>query len=176
MTRYHLWLMPSGARYDLLADTIAELSRLYQAPYFDPHVTLLGTLTGSEPEIVTNAARLAHELDPFEIRLGPPSYTEHYFQCLFLQVEETRPLMEAHAKTAVVFDREPNYRPHLSLLYGRYSPALKERIIAGLSSELREPFLATCLNVIKAASDNPEDWQRIRSLAFRTAAEQDLPI
>jgi len=57
MSRYHLWLMPSGALYDLLADTITEISRTYQAPRFDPHVTLLSSLRGSEPGIATLAAR-----------------------------------------------------------------------------------------------------------------------
>ena len=52
MPSYHLWLMPFGEAYPLLAATIAELSRRHGAPIFEPHVTLLGDLPDSEEEIV----------------------------------------------------------------------------------------------------------------------------
>jgi 2'-5' RNA ligase len=176
MSQYHLWLMPSGTLYELLADTITKLSRTYRAPCFHPHVTLLGTVPGAESEIATRATQLAQELDPFEVRLATPGFTEHYFQCLFFQVEETRQLMDAHAKARVLFQRgtDPPYKPHLSLLYGRYSRELKEGIIAGLSPELAGRFIVSRLDVIRAASDDPKDWVRIQSLPFRMVARDVL--
>ena len=41
MTTYSIWLMPSGDVYVLLARVIADLGRTYNAPLFEPHVTLL---------------------------------------------------------------------------------------------------------------------------------------
>jgi 2'-5' RNA ligase len=178
MNRYHLWLMPSGALYGLLADTIKELSQTYQAPRFDPHVTLLGSLPGSEPEIVTHAARVAQDLAPFEVRVNGPAFTEHYFQCLFLRVEKSRQLVDAHAKAGARFEQgtDAPYQPHLSLLYGRYSRELKERIIAGLSPQLAGRFTVTHLDLIRATSDDPQDWMRIQSIPFREDAARDIPI
>ena len=47
---YHLWVKPSGAVRDLLAQTIRELARELGGPVFEPHITLLGDLAGTEEE------------------------------------------------------------------------------------------------------------------------------
>jgi hypothetical protein len=47
---YHLWIKPTGAVRDTLVQTIQELAHELGGPMFEPHVTLLGSLIGTEQE------------------------------------------------------------------------------------------------------------------------------
>jgi 2'-5' RNA ligase len=176
MTSYHLWLMPSGRLYELLAETITTLSRTHRAPRFDPHVTLLGHLPGSEEEIITNTSHLAEQLKPFEVRLITPGFTEDYFRCLFLKIDQSRRLNEAHGLARAQFNREadPPYQPHLSLLYGRYPQSLKEQIAGDLRPELSGRFTVDRLDLIRAESEAPTDWMKLGSVPFGPAMLRNL--
>lgn len=165
MPSYHLWLMPFGEAYPLLAATIAELSRRHGAPIFEPHVTLLGDLPGSEEEIVPLSSLLARQLNSYDIHLTTPAQEEQYFRCLFVKVQETSAVMEANVRGKRIFNQpnDPPYRPHLSLLYGSYPVSLKARIIADLPSFQGVHFAVTTLHLIRAESTNPKDWHRIHA-------------
>ena len=51
MTRFHLWLMPTGGTCERLAAIIRHLSQKHGGPLFEPHVTLLGGMEGEGEEI-----------------------------------------------------------------------------------------------------------------------------
>ena len=165
MPRYYIWLMPIGEIYALLAATIAELSRKHAASLFEPHVTLLGDLPGSEEEIVVQTSHLARQLKPYDIHLTTAAYEDEYFRCLFLNVQETPVVMEANARGKTTFNQPDDapYRPHLSLLYGSYPVSLKTQIIATLPSFQGVHFAVTTLHMIRVESTNPMDWHKIRA-------------
>jgi 2'-5' RNA ligase len=160
---YHLWLKPSGKAHDVLAEAIQDLSHKLRSPIFEPHVTLLSGLQGSEQDHLLRTEQLADWLQPLHISLIAPSYQDTYFQCLFLKVEETPPVMEAHARAKAAFadKAEAAFMPHLSLLYGLYSREVKQEIIATLPSHLRMTFDATALYLTRSDSDDPKDWHEI---------------
>ena len=134
MPSYHLWLMPFGEAYPLLAATIAELSRRHGAPIFEPHVTLLGDLPGSEEEIVPKVQETSAVMEA-----------------------------NIRGKRIFNQPNDPPYRPHLSLLYGSYPVSLKARIIADLPSFQGVHFAVTTLHLIRAESTNPKEWHRIHA-------------
>jgi 2'-5' RNA ligase len=166
-TTYHLWLKPSGAAYDVLAEAIGELARELGAPVFVPHVTLLGHLEGSESEHQRRIAALGRELRPFPIVLTEASYSDAYFQCLFLRVQKSPAVEEAHACARRMFGQpDRGYMPHLSLVYGVYPTDQKRAIIARLRPELRTSFDASTVYLIKAESEDPKDWHEIAKVPF----------
>jgi len=55
VTTYHLWLKPSGPSYEVLAGLIRDLAKELSAPVFEPHVTFLGDLEGSEQDHMNRA-------------------------------------------------------------------------------------------------------------------------
>ena len=169
---YHLWLKPSGKAYDILAEAIRELSRTLQAPLFDPHVTLLSRLTGSEPEDLVRTEQLAAQLRPFQIILTEPSFRDDYFQCLFMKVQETPPVIEAHSTAKAVFAHKTEmFMPHLSLVYGLYPIELKQKTIAALSPHLRLAFESKTVSLIKSNSDAPEDWQEMARIPMENGSK-----
>lgn len=161
--RYHLWLKPSREASHRFADVIQELALKLDAPTFEPHITLLGNLSGSEAEQVSMSNELARRLPPFPVNVSGPAFGEDYFHCVFLVADMTPPLLHAHALARQIFHQEEggHYLPHLSLVYGRYSESRKKDIIARLPASLSLPFGVTHLSLIRAGSEDPKDWQEV---------------
>ena len=166
MSTFHLWLAPAGADYDRLAGVIAELSTRYHGPAFDPHLTLLGRLEGEEEVLVDRTRQFARVLHPFEVRLKEPGYEAQYFRCLFLPAEPSPPILEAHQRAMRIFDAQPAsaFDPHVSLLYGMFPESLKREIVSALPPDLPSAFPASRIQLIRAGSTNPQDWQVVETL------------
>jgi 2'-5' RNA ligase len=168
MKTYYLWLEPTGKTYELLATTIAHLSQEHGGPLFDPHVTLLGDIAGQEGTLIQKTEKLAHALSPFDLTLTVPTFLDEYFRCVFMRVEETSTLLEAHTLARTVFHKEdaPPYLPHLSLLYGSYPRSLKEQIIGTMSTSLSVQFTASAVTLFRVEGDSPKDWHRVQTFGF----------
>ena len=160
--RYHLWLKPSSKASSQFADIIQRLSLELKAPTFEPHITLLGNLNGSEAEQVARSKELARRLSPFPIHVREPAFGEDYFHCVFLIADMTPPLLHAHTLPCEIFrERGGEYLPHISLVYGRYPQQRKSDIIARLPASLCLPFEASHLSLIRAGGDDPQEWQEV---------------
>jgi 2'-5' RNA ligase len=160
---YHLWLKPSRQASDQFAEVIQQLALELNASAFEPHITLLGNVNGSEAEQVARSQELARRLSPFPINLRGPAFGEDYFHCVFLIAEMTPPLLHAHALARHIFSQEESgrYLPHVSVVYGRYAESRKKDIIARLPASLCVPFEASHLSLIRASSDDPKEWQEV---------------
>lgn len=165
MTKYALWLMPTGRARDRLATIIEDLSRQYGGPVFEPHVTLLGGMHGEAETLCSKSIDLAQALSSFQVRLTSPGYRGQYFRCVFLNAEPTAALLHAHAQAKKVYGHEEpaTFEPHLSLLYGHYPEETKDRIVRSLPQDLLLRFEATTLHLVQATSDNPKDWRILLS-------------
>lgn len=156
---YALWIMPEGAAYTLTDSYIAKLSRIYDLPKFEPHVTLLGGIRVPE----TSALRtLIRGLPPFHIHLSnQPEYLDETFRCLFLKADETPPLMETFAKASQLFGYEgPPYFPHLSLAYGDLPVETKREMIRTLGEIPGIEFEARQLSLVQASAEMPiSSWK-----------------
>jgi len=155
---YALWIMPEGVAYSLTDGYIAKLSQAFDLPKFEPHVTVLGSLS---PE-TTTLRGLADSLPPFRIRLANQAeYLEEYFRCLFLKADETPELMEAIAKAGELFGDEgrPPF-PHLSLAYGDLPVETKQEMVQLLGSIPEVEFEARQLSVVHASLEMPvSSWK-----------------
>jgi 2'-5' RNA ligase len=159
---YHLWVKPTGAAYALVARTIRDLADELGTPSFEPHVTLLGSLDGTEREHRQRTETLCRLLRPVPFVLTEPGYLDEYFRCVFMLVDQTQEVRWYRASALHAFDRpdEP-FMPHVSLVYGSLTESRKQEIVARLPPELRTTFLATSLALVRADSPAPHDWHEI---------------
>jgi hypothetical protein len=159
---YHLWFKPSGKAYNVLIRTIRDLARELDAPIFEPHISLIGNLDGTEAELRKKTEELAHQLEPFKAILTEPSYRDTHFQCLFILVKQTPLIMSAHT-IATGFFHKPHqtYMPHVSLVYGTYPESRKKLVIENLPADIRTSFEVSELYLVKADSPDPKDWHEI---------------
>ena len=155
--------------YNRLAGVISDLSALYRGPTFDPHLTLLGKLEGEEESLTDLTKQLARALHSFEVRLKEPGCEPHYFRCLFLPVEPSPSLLEAHRRAKQIFDGQSTsaFNPHVSLLYGVFPERVKQEIVTDLPTDLPNTFPVSRLQLIRADSTNPQDWHPIQNCSLQ---------
>ncbi len=155
-----LWLMPDGPSSERLAALVSALAARLGTPVFVPHVTLIHGLAREEAENVARARALARRLASQRVDLLPAEGREEYFRCLYLPVEAAEPLRAEHRRAAEAFGvpPDPEYLPHLSLVYGRLDEAEKERIASSLVSELPISTELTAIEVWRTAGP-VGDWK-----------------
>jgi 2'-5' RNA ligase len=160
--RFSLWLVPEGAIADALQAVIDRLAQEHGGPSFPPHVTLLGSLTLPENEVVGRSRLLAASSAPFTIRLDGVGIGETYFQSLFAVVRPTPELLALRSAAQQAFPEAPvePYRPHVSLLYGHPSAETKQTIVEALRGTLPESFEARAL-IVNATGPSVDDWRRV---------------
>ncbi|MFB0515661.1 MAG: 2'-5' RNA ligase family protein [Candidatus Neomarinimicrobiota bacterium] len=164
---YSLWFMPRGTLYRSLEYTIARLSQAWGTPRFEPHVTLLGALTGLDEKIIQQTARLAGLLQSPTIQLTSLSGSETYFRCLYIRVEPTAEVLAIHQQARELFQQpdEPPFRPHLSLMYGHQPRQVRNDIIDRLGDKFQGEFIANELHLCDTTGV-PDSWQRVRSFSL----------
>lgn len=142
--------MPGGETQTRLAALVEHLAARLGTEPFTPHVTLLPGPLGPEAETVARAAPLARELAPLTLKLAGIEGRDDPFRCLFVKVEATPALRAAHAAAARAFLREPDpdFFPHLSLVYGRLESdekaSLARDIAEGSAGEIEARRLCVC--------------------------------
>ncbi len=132
MTRlvYSLWLVPPRSMYQNLSTLIQNLAGEFGALPFEPHVTLQWATLSSESDAIDKARQIAKAIPPLTITLSEIGYEASYYRALYYAVDLTDALSSAYEiATALFCGAEGLYRPHLSLLYGRYSAGRKAATI-----------------------------------------------
>lgn len=166
-TTYSLWFMPQGEHYRWLAQVIGRFSQAWGTTRFEPHVTLLGGLAGPEEEVISQTVRLAGSLQPIIIQLTSLAGTDEYFRCLFIRVEPTEEVLAAHQQAREVFNQpdEPQYMPHLSLLYHDCPEQVRNAIIAKIGGLFQGEFIAHDLHLYDTTAA-PDTWRRVRTFSL----------
>jgi len=139
------WLIPDGAAGEFFAATIQSLARKFDAPTFDPHVTLFVA-----PENSRDPSQVIRESGTVNISLeatGVNSGNE-FTKTLFVQFEESDALQ--HLADAIFTLSGARLRhvidPHLSLLYKNVSSAAARDLAAAINL----PFSAVRFSSVRA--------------------------
>jgi 2'-5' RNA ligase len=165
------WLMPAEPTRRFFASTIAELAARFDAPLFEPHVTIYAAGKGedSPAEVLSHALT---DCNPFRFSVRNIQYSDEFTKTVFVQFEPSPPLSglsRALQKASALHD-EYQLNPHLSLIYKRMTHSAKIEVAASVSLPFTEVRFDSAKAVIGPA--------RIRSLqgveAWRVAAVQRL--
>ncbi len=156
--RHALWLVPADPVRKRLAALIEELARAHATAPFAPHVTVLSGLASEG--LADAAAALARTSPPLEVTLTRVDGLPERYRALFLEVEGVA-LGATHARAAASLGvrPDPEYRPHLSLLYGELDEATKGAIADRIGRQWNEAARLDRLDVVKTEGD-PESWVR----------------
>ena len=152
-----LWLMPAAAARKFLRETIARLAREWDAPLFEPHLTL-----GIAPDL----ADLPGEINVAPIQLRPVGVfgSATFIKTLFVRMLATPELERLHDSLGI---KGRLHDPHLSLLYKKISAEEKAR----LASRIVLPFskiafdavrMVRCANPTTTRAD-VDSWEKIGS-------------
>ena len=164
---YSLWLMPPLHIHRRLKQIILRLSRGLCSPAFEPHVTLLGRLNGTETELVSNTRLLASRLNPIVIQFEQVDYLKEYFRCLFIRVAWSSELLDAYRTAVEVFGTDPQseFMPHLSLVYADLKEEAKIKVIRDTGTSFQDCFQVQNIHLY-STSGSPENWYRVCQFAL----------
>lgn len=166
---YSINILPSAEEFNRFVNLIKKLAEKYDAPIFDPHITILGQASDNESTAIKLTEELVTGISPFNITLNKIGYQDYYFRALYVLVEKTEPLLKLHEKAKQLFEKQdiPPYMPHLSLLYGDFPVAIKEKIMQEIGREQPSTFEVKSLYVFKTEGE-ANSWYSVKEIPFRT--------
>ena len=160
-----IWVIPPEPVFSDVKNTIERLASTYQAPKFEPHMTVLGNIEKDFSEIEEKVRELTKNLEKLVLTLGPVSFSTTYFQSVFIRVSSSARLMQLNLDIKKLFDRENDvFMPHMSLLYGDHD--MEARAQAASSVKISPATFTVDKLVITRGSNDPKDWEHVAIIPF----------
>jgi 2'-5' RNA ligase len=141
------WLIPSEPARSYFQSLINDLAQLYNAPLFEPHVTVHvgANCADAVNRVLSKAARGCERivLQALEV-----SYSSEFVKTLFVQFALNAQLrrLNQSIRTAAQNSADYHLNPHLSLLYKRMS--IRDRPLVARSIDV--PFSEVIFDSLKA--------------------------
>jgi 2'-5' RNA ligase len=155
-----VWLQPDDAARGQFAALIHALAAEFDAPVFEPHITLFAG-AGRSPPLRTIAA----DLSSLELTTDGTAHTPQLFKTVFARIVSSQALRALAARSAASGPNSYVFEPHLSLIY----KVLPERTRAQVADKIALPAAfscdAVCLVVPSGAGwEDVGGWQIVEKL------------
>jgi hypothetical protein len=165
------WLVPAEPARQYFAGLIAEFAQRFEAPVFEPHVTLY-TANAEKEDAVAVLDRALVGAGPCCLKIAGIGHSEKFTKTLFVQFDpdESVSTLSAKIRSASAGHRDYELNPHLSLIYKTIAAEQKAQIAAGLSV----PFADVTFDSVKAVLSPAKIESRQDVEAWRVVAHQKL--
>ncbi len=163
------WLIPAEPERRLFRELIRILAKQFDAPRFEPHLTLL---VAAEDRQTSKQIVEQTDASLIQLRLQEISFSSTFTKTLFMRFKSNDALkklivdLRRAAKSRGKFVRDP----HVSLLYKKIPVAVKR----GLASTIRLPFKEVVFDSIKAVRCHLPVRDRADVEAWRVLATKSL--
>jgi Cyclic phosphodiesterase-like protein len=139
------WLIPTKPQRDFFSEAIRILSKQFNAPRFEPHLTIIVT-----PEIGLSPRKILKQIrtSPISLEVRGIGFSSKFTKTLFIRFTSNKSL----AKLVVDLARETQspaksaHDPHVSLIYKKMPTSTKKE----LASTIQLPFSTVLFDSIKA--------------------------
>ena len=163
------WLLPAEPARTFFAGTIRDLARRFNAPVFDPHLTVFIAPENSRAagEVLSKVGQVAVDLRAINI-----SVSEQFTKTLFVRFEKTDTLQElsdsiCEASGAAQRDVVD---PHVSLLYHDLPIQNKHELAESIVLRFREVmFKSVCAMLCPSPTLTGDDVRAWRLLAAQNS-------
>jgi hypothetical protein len=165
------WLCPDEPMQTYFATLINHLATKFDAPVFDPHVTLYVTDAANEnPSAVLEPILI--DRGPYRLAVRRVDHSEKFTKTVFVQFEPDTELarLSSDLRRASAVQNDYELNPHLSLIYRAMDSETKREIADSISL----PFARVAFDLVRAVISPaeikaPEDVE-----AWRIVAEKKL--
>jgi hypothetical protein len=165
------WLIPAEPARSYFNSLMRELAGCFDAPIFEPHVTLHVTDPGNEnPAGVLKKA--FRNIKPPCLSIIAINYSDEFTKTLFVEFRPDELLggLSRKLRAGSASQREYQLNPHLSLIYQTMSPATKMQ----LANSLRLPFDNVRFDSATAVISPAKIESRADVEAWRVVAEESF--
>jgi Cyclic phosphodiesterase-like protein len=165
------WLIPAQPARSFFESMIVDLARQYNAPVFEPHMTIYVGSDRAEvaAEVITKAV---DGCKPIEVELLDVDHSGEFIKTLFVRSALNRRLQRLNEmiRNAAQDSSEYQLKPHLSLLYKQMSVPARHQ----LTRSIKLPFSEVIFDSIKAVRCASPTRNRADVEAWRVVATQAL--
>jgi 2'-5' RNA ligase len=161
------WVIPAEPARSFFRNLIKDLARRYNAPLFEPHVTIyVGSNHADAAEsAISEAARVC---TPIELKALGMGHSSEFIKTLFVQFALNTKLWQLNGIIRHAAQDSSHYElePHLSLLY-KTMPAVTRRELA---DSIKAPFSEVSFDALKAVRCISPTQSRADVEAWRVVA------
>jgi 2'-5' RNA ligase len=165
------WLIPAEPARTFFQSLIEDLARRYDAPLFEPHVTIhVGANHVHAAEKALSKA--ARECQPINLEALGIDHSHEFIKTLFVQFTPNTKLQQLNAIICNAAEDSSYYElnPHLSLLYKN----IPTEIRSGLADSINVPFSEVTFDALNAVGCVSPTQNRADVEAWRIVARKQL--
>ena len=158
------WLIPAEGARSYFGSLIRDLALRFDAPVFEPHVTLYVTQVANEDPAAVLQSALA-DFRPLRLSVAGLDCSDKFTKTLYVQFQPDAALQKLSEKlrAASVSQREYELNPHLSLIYKTMAPEAKREIMNSLHLAFAEADFDSVKAVLSPAKiesrEDVESWR-----------------
>jgi 2'-5' RNA ligase len=165
------WVTPAEPAHGFFENMICDLARRYDAPVFEPHVTIhvaSNHLEAAEKAIL----QAAFGCEPVELELLDVRHSGEFTKTLFVQLAPNTKLKRLNQIIRHAAQNSSDYHlePHLSLLYKKISVLARR----DLARSIKLPFSEIVFDSIKAVRCASPTRNRVDVEAWHVVAWKSL--
>lgn len=165
------WLIPAEPAHSFFHRIIDNLARRYDAPVFEPHVTLHVGVDRADSARQA-FAKSARECTPINLKPLGIQQSDEFVKTLFVQFALSAELRQVNELICDATQDSSQYelKPHLSLLYNKMETAVRRKLAALIAV----PFSEITFDRIKAVRCVSPTQCRADVEAWRVIAAEEL--
>ena len=165
------WLIPAEPAHRFFQDLINDLARRYDAPVFEPHVTIY-VGADSTDAVDTTLSKAARDCEPIVLQALEVSHSDEFIKTLFVEFGLNSRLRQLNQviRSATQNSSDYDLKPHLSLLYKRMSVQTR----CQLARSIEVPFSQVLFDSLKAVRCISPTQSRADVEAWRVVTEKAL--
>lgn len=167
------WLIPAEPARSYFRSLISDLALRFDAPVFEPHVTLYGTKAADEDPAGALRSAIVNVKVP-RLSVAGLDCSDEFTKTLYVQFQPDAALrrLSENLQAASVSQSEYKLNPHLSLIYKTMAPEAKRQIMNSLNLAFTEVDFDSMQAVISPAKiESREDVEAWRIVAARPLIE-----
>jgi hypothetical protein len=144
------WLIPAEPERELFGEIIRILAKQFNAPHFEPHLTVL---VAGQDRPGSKKALQQLRASPIRLKVRDIFHSDKFAKTLFVRFKSSRALQELVVDLARANEsRAKSVRgPHLSLLYKTIPAATRKELVATIKLPLREVIFDS-IKVVRCAA------------------------
>jgi len=167
------WLIPAEPARSHFASVISDLAARFDAPIFEPHMTVYATTMGNEDGAAL-LEQVVADCRTYSLSISGIGYSDEFTKTAFVQFHPSGALsrLSANFREASSIKDEYQLNPHLSLIYKTMPPSRKAEIASSVSLPFEEVLFDSAWAVISPADiKSREDVQAWRIAGTLKLAE-----
>jgi 2'-5' RNA ligase len=165
------WLIPSEPAHSVFQQIVNDLARRYDAPVFEPHVTIYVGANTTDA-VNTTLSKAARDCKRIMLQALEVSHSDEFIKTLFVEFGLNTKLRQLNQviRSAAQDSSDYDLKPHLSLLYKRMSVQTRRQ----LARSIEVPFSQVVFDSLKAVRCISPTQNRADVEVWRVVSEKVL--